>query len=377
VKVVHVITGLEQGGAEAMLEKLVLTGRRLNPEIEQRVVNLGRPGVVGRRLESSGVTVDSLGMDFSLRSLGRLRALSSRLRPSPGGTVVQTWLWHADLLGGLCARASGNPRVVWNLRNSMPAHAATKRTSRAVARVCGWLSRWVPAKIVCNSQAALRAHVALGYFRGKCLVIPNGFDLRTFVSSAAARAEVRGEWAAQPGQLLVGMVARVDPLKDHATFIKAAKRVAAGIPQARFVLVGEGVSRDAGIQALLSDTGLRSRFILEERREDVARLMSALDLFCLASKSEGFPNVLGEAMACATPAVATDVGDVREILRNSRLVARAGDPESLATCITYVLELSDAERRTLGLRQRQEIEARFDIEPVWNSYRALYASVSA
>jgi glycosyltransferase involved in cell wall biosynthesis len=360
-----------------MLEKLVLTGLRLNPEIEQRVVNLGRPGVVGRRLESSGVTVDSLGMDFSLRSLGRLRALSSRLRHSPGGTVVQTWLWHADLLGGLCARASGNPQVVWNLRNSMPAHAATKWTSRAVARVCGWLSRWVPAKIVCNSQAALQAHAALGYSRGKCLVIPNGFDLCTFVNSAAARAEVRGEWAAQPGQLLVGMVARVDPLKDHATFIEAAKRVAAAIPQARFVLVGEGVSRDAGIQALLSDTGLTSRFILEERREDVARLMSALDLFCLASKSEGFPNVLGEAMACATPAVATDVGDARDIIGDDRLIAPPGDPESLARCIRYLLTLRAEERQALGLRQRHRIETRFDIEKIWNRYRELYLAVSA
>ena len=377
MRVVHVITGLEQGGAEAMLEKVVITGRRLNPEIEQRVVNLGPPGVVGRRLQRGGVRVESLGLGFSVQSLWRLLALSSRLRATPGGTVVQTWLWHADLVGGLCARAAGNRRVVWNLRNSMPAHAATKRTSRAVARVCSWLSRWVPAKIVCNSQAALRAHVAFGYCAAKCLVIPNGFDLRRFVSSAAARDAVRGEWAARPGQLFVGMVARVDPMKDHATFIRAAERVAEGLPHARFVLVGEGVTRDPDIQALLAQTRLGPRFVLEERRDDIERLMSALDLCCLASKSEGFPNVLGEAMACATPAVATDVGDVRDILGDSRLVARSGDPEDLAACISYVLELGEPERRALGLRQRSEIETRFDMEQVWYSYCELYLAISA
>src|SRR5262249_38844422 len=132
--------------------------RRLNPEIQHVVINLGKAGVVGRRLARAGVVVESLEMTFSLRALGRLAVLAQRLRPGPGMPVIQTWLWHADLIGGLCARAVGNRRIVWNLRNSMPSHTATKRASRAVARVCAWLSRYLPALIVCNSTAALRAH---------------------------------------------------------------------------------------------------------------------------------------------------------------------------------------------------------------------------
>src|SRR5882762_6216517 len=127
MKIVHVITGLNQGGAEAMLEKLVMTGRRMNPEIEQVVINLGKPGVVGSRLAGASVAVESLEMGLSLRSLGRLRVLARRLRSGPATAVIQTWLWHADLIAGLCARAVGNRRVVWNLRNSMPRHSATKR----------------------------------------------------------------------------------------------------------------------------------------------------------------------------------------------------------------------------------------------------------
>jgi glycosyltransferase involved in cell wall biosynthesis len=375
VRVIHVITGLNQGGAEAMLEKLVLTGRRMHPEIEQVVINLAELGVVGLRLARAGVSVESLGMGFSLRSLRQLPRLTARLRPGSAKTIVQTWLWHADLIAGLCARAAGNRLVIWNLRNSMPRHAATKPRSRVVARMCARLSRWVPAKIVCNSSAALRAHVAMGYCAAKCIVIPNGFDLRLFVRSASARSDVRARWGAAAGDVLVGMVARVDSLKDHATFIRAAAKVAAGTLQTRFVLVGEGVTRDRSVQALLAQTGLTARFILEERRDDVQRIMSALDVFCLASRSEGFPNVLGEAMACATPAVATDVGDAREILGDDRLVATVGDPQSLALCINYVLDLGEPGRRALGLRQRREIEVRFDIEGVWNRYRDLYVSI--
>jgi len=375
MKVVHVITGLNQGGAEAMLEKLVLTGRRINPEIEQMVINLGKPGVVGSRLARAGVAVESLEMGLSFHSLGRVITLARRLRSRPAMPVIQTWLWHADLIGGLCARAVGNRRVVWNLRNSMPSHPATKRASRAVARLCAWLSRRVPAAIICNSTAALQAHVSIGYCAEKCLVIPNGFDLRLFVNSASSRSERRARWGAEPADALVGMVARVDPLKDHATFIRAGARVAGRLPRVRFVLVGEGVTRDADIQALLTQTNLAGRVILEERSDDVQKIMSALDVVCLASRSEGFPNVLGEAMACATPTVATDVGDVRSILGDDRLVAAAGDAQGLANCIEYVLGLDEHDRRVLGLRQRCQVETRFDIEKIWNRYRDLYASI--
>ncbi len=375
MKIVHVITGLNQGGAEAMLEKLVLAGKRMNPEIEQMVINLGQPGVVGSRLARAGIAVESLEMGLSLQSIGRVFALARRFRSGGVMPVIQTWLWHADLIGGLCAHAAGNRKVVWNLRNSMPSHPATKRASRAVARLCARLSRRVPAAIVCNSVAALRAHVAIGYCGKKCVVIPNGFDLHSFVNSASWRGEMRTRWDAGPEDSLVGMVARIDPLKDHATFIRAAAGIALRLPRVRFVLVGEGVTRNARIKALLAETNMAGRFILEERSEDVQKIMSALDVFCLASRSEGFPNVLGEAMACATPAVATDVGDVRRILGDDRLIAVPEDPASLANCISYVLGLDEQARRELGLSQRLRIETEFDIESVWRRYRELYGSV--
>ena len=358
-----------------MLEKLLLTGRRINPEIEQSVINLGQAGVVGSRLARAGIAVESLGLKASPQSLKLLVRLMRRLRGHGFDTVVQTWLWHADLLGGLCARGASNHRVVWNLRNSMPHRPTTKLSSRAVAYMCARLSRWVPAKIVCNSQAALQAHTAIGYCRTKCVVIPNGFDLRLFVPSSEARQQVRARWKARPGEAFVGMVARVDPRKDHAGFIRAAGQVATSMPFVRFVLVGEGVTADLGIRTLLAQLDLTGRFVLEERRDDVQCVMNALDVFCLASKSEGFPNVLGEAMACATPAISTDVGDAREIVGDDRFVAMVEDPQSLAVCIMRILALSSDERHALGSAQRIRVEARFDIEQAWRMYRDLYYSI--
>lgn len=171
------------------------------------------------------------------------------------------------------------------------------------------------------------------------------------------------------------MVARIDPLKDHATFVRAAARVAARIPRARFALIGAGVTQDDVIQDVLKETQLSSRFILEERSDDVQNIMSALDVFCLASRSEGFPNVIGEAMACATPTVASDVGDVRTILADERLVAPREDSARLANCIEYVLTLGEQDRRELGLRLRRRVQSDFDIEHIWSRYRELYAGL--
>jgi glycosyltransferase involved in cell wall biosynthesis len=257
----------------------------------------------------------------------------------------------------------------------MPGLASTKLLSRAVAYLCARLSRWVPAKIVCNSQAALRAHTAIGYCSSKCVVIPNGFDLRLFIPAAEPRQRVRARWSAKAGEVFVGMVARVDPLKDHTGFIRAAGQVATSMPFVRFVLVGEGVTADLGIRTLLAHMNLTGRFVLEERCDDVQCVMNALDVFCLASKSEGFPNVLGEAMACATPAITTDVGDAREIVGDDRFVAVVEDPQSLALCIMRVLALSPDERHALGSAQRMRVETRFNIEQAWRMYRDLYFSI--
>ncbi len=358
-----------------MLEKLLLAGRRIDPQIEQSVICLGEPGVVGERLTQAGVQVEALALRRSVLHLFRqLVRLTEALRDPDSSLVVQTWLWHADLLGGICARLAGNPRVVWNLRNSMPGLAATKTSSRVVAYMCAGLSRWVPARIVCNSAAALRAHTAIGYCRAKCVVIPNGFDTRLFTRSPPARAAMRASWGVQPAELLVGMVARVDPQKDHATFIRAARSVASAMPGVRFVLVGAGVTTDPLIRTLLEKLSLADRFVLDEQRSDIPAVMSALDLFCLAAKSEGFPNVVGEAMACGTAAVASDVGDIREIIPDERCVATPQDPDSLASCMLRVLSLSAAEYSELVVRQREVIAERFDIDSVWRRYRELYSA---
>lgn len=374
--VVHVITGLSQGGAEAMLEKLVYAARRLQPAMRHSVIVLGPLGVVGERMRAAGVEVEALHLSPGPRGVIALWRLWRRLRSAPSVTVVQTWLWHADLIGGLCARLAGNRRVVWCVRNSMPTLTRLKWTSRSVARACAAVSGWLPAAIVCNSRAALAAHAAIGYATARCMIIPNGFDVETFRPDRDARERLRAAWGIAPAEPLIGLVARMDPLKDHANFIDAAAGVLARHPDARFVLVGDGTTTDPALSAQIAARGLTERVRLVERQSQIAPVMSALDVFCLSSYSEGFPNVLGEAMACAVPCVTTDVGDAREIVGDPRWVVPPRDSRRLANAICGLLELSVDARRQLGCVLRARIATEFGINRICERFTAVYDHVA-
>ncbi len=370
--IVHVITNLLQGGAEAMLEKLIHEARLADPGVTHEVVSLRSLGDVGPRLVAAGVKVRVLGLGRSPVALLGLGRLASWLRAAGPNVVVQTWMYHGDLLGGLAARLAGRRRVVWNVRQTGLDLRDIGRATRAVVRLCGLASRWLPTRIVTNAHAAIAAHAALGYDTKRFLVIPNGFDPAVFARKPEARQALRDAWGLADHELAIGMVARLDPQKDFGNFVAAAAIVARDLPAARFVLVGKGVPGDAPLSTLISDAGLAGRFILEDKRGDIPSVMNALDIFCLSSRKEGFPNVLGEAMACETPSATTDAGDARSVIGDDSLVARTEDPAALAQCILRIGRLPEPARREMGRLQRARIVERFSIARIWQQYHSLY-----
>ncbi len=369
--VIHVITGLGQGGAEAMLEKLVLTARRVDPDITHEVISLRTLGDVGPRLLAQGVRVRALGLRKSPRAVFAAARLVWWLRERRADAVVQTWMYHADLVGGVAAHLAGVRALVWNVRSANEVRAFGTVT-RAVVRACGFLSRHLPNRVVTNAHAAIDVHQRLGYDPGRWVVISNGFDTEGFAHDPPGRARVRSGWGLGDEHVVIGLVARLDPLKDHPNFVATAARVASRRPQARFVLVGRGVPHSDNLRQIIQAAGLADRFVLDDQRADVPAVMSALDVFCLASRAEGFPNVLGEAMACETPSVSTDAGDARHLLGHDDLIAPIDDAQALAERVERVLRSSVIERRALGQRMRRRIQTHFGIVRVWGQYRDLY-----
>ena len=294
----------------------------------------------------------------------------SKIKPD----LVQTWMYHADLLGGLAARLAGCRFVVWGLRNSNLDVKLTKRSTLMVVKVCAALSSWLPAKILSCSRRAGEVHAAAGYRAEKIQVIPNGFDLERFQPNEAARLAVRLELRLTPETLLVGLMARFDPQKNHSGFIAAAAIICREIEGTRFVLAGGKVENsNSALQEAIHANGLDESMHLLGRRDDMPRLMAALDVLASSSSfGEAFPNVLGEAMACGVPCVVTDVGDSAEIVGESGRVVQSGDMPNMAAHIIDLLRLPPSTRSALGRKARTRVESYYEIGRVARLYELFY-----
>ena len=372
-KVVFIITGLGSGGAENMLCRLL---ERIDRDsFECHLISLTTLGEKGERIRDLRISVDQLGMRRGipgpLRFLRLVRQLR-RLRPD----IVHTWLYHSDLIGGLAAWFARCPALIWGIRSSDFVRADTSLRTRFVLSLCTQVSGWLPDCVIYNSQKGGAYHMHLGYRARRSIVIPNGIDLGKFNRDQGARESVRQELGISADALLVGLIARYDPLKNHEAFLKAAARIHEDMPQVHFLLVGANVElSNPTLRDLIKANGLADVCHLVGERSDIPRLTASLDLATLTSWSEGFPNVLVEAMACGVPCVSTDAGDAKVILGETGRIVPPGDPDALADQVRELLRLSADERRDLGTRARNRAQHNFEIATVVKHYEAAYREI--
>ncbi|MBI3668698.1 MAG: glycosyltransferase [Acidobacteria bacterium] len=372
IKVTHIITGLAPDGAETMLYKLA---SRMDPaRFLSEVISLTDLGAVAGRLEASGVRVRALGMRRGVPNPYYLLRLVRWLRESRP-QVVQTWMYHADLMGGIAARLAGQPPVVWGIHHANLTPSQNKRLTIWTARACARLSHVIPSCIVCCSEVSRQVHVRFGYAEQKMEVIPNGFDLHQFHPDAEARTSLRRELGIPEEAPLIGMAARFHPQKGHRNFVEGAARLHACVPDAHFVLCGRGVDRNnAELAAWINqaDAGLGDVCHLLGTREDMLRFFAALDIATSSSLSEAFPMAIGEAMACGTPCVVTNVGDSAAIIGDTGKVVPADDPQALAEAWRDLLALGPAVRQQMGWAARVRVEQRFGLRAIVERYQELY-----
>ena len=338
------------------------------------VVSMVGQGPIAERLRASGVRVYTLGMQRGRPSASGILKLRSILR-NERPNVLQTWQYHANLLGVLVSPWSGGAPVVWNVRASNVDASKYHWLSGLVMRFCVWLSG-LPQVVVVNSEDGRFVHTNLGYRPRQWKVIPNGFDLNEWVPDPLARRSVRGTLGLSGDTLLIGLVARYDPMKDHPTFLRAAARLASVDPNVHFLLVGEDVTmQNEMLATLVAQLRLEGRVHLLGYRADVSYLNAALDIATSSSYGEGFSNTIGEAMACGVPCVVTDVGDSARIVGDTGLVVFPEDPEALAEGWLRLIELGEDGRRALGQRARQRIEQHYSLSCIVQQYEALYTSI--
>lgn len=375
MRVLHIIAGLDVGGAELMLKRLV-DSFRANTDQRHAIISLTTIGPVGQQLQASGVPIQALGMRSVLdipRVVWRLFFHIRAIRPD----IVQTWMYHSDLLGGVAARLVGVRQVIWGIRATDIPHGGAIAT--AVARwMCARLSGWVPQVVVCAAEASKNAHVRLGYDASKMVVIPNGYDFSRLQATSAERNQIRASCNIAEEEVVLGTLGRFHPDKDQQNFVRAAGMLSAELPFLRFVMVGRALDwNNAHLVEWINATGFKDRFVLLGERSDVPQCLASMDIFCLPSRSEGFPNVLVEAMAMGLPCVATDVGDVAVLLTgDGELVAKEDSP-ALAAAIRRLLTKGAAARLELGLRNQMRVRNEYAIERARERFDAIYKRLTS
>jgi len=371
LNIAHLITGLSIGGAEMMLCKLL--SRIDRDRFRSHVLSLDRPAALADVVRAVSTQLWSADVNKWSLGVGAMYPLTRQLRRWDPD-VLHAWMLHgcfaATLVRPLLRRRIP---LLWNIRHCLNEIRTWKTLPRMLIRILSGLS-FVPDWIVYNSHASARQHEAIGFNPSRTRVIPNGFDGDLFRPDLEARLSVRQELGLGSETELIGLIARLHPVKDHHTMLKAAALLAARRPGVHFLLAGRDTSTSSpDLQQQIERLGgLAGRIHGLGERADVSRITAALDVATCCSTSESFPNVLGEAMACGVPCVSTDVGDARLIVEDTGSLIPMGDPFALSEAWNALLAMGPQSRMALGAAARRRILRDFSLDAVARSFEELY-----
>ena len=370
IKIVHIIAALNVGGTEMILYKLLPRMRK--DRFENIVITLKEKGDLSEDFKSQNIRVYNVGgMGGILRISALIRSLKILREINPD--IIQGWLAHGNFVAQVASiflpyRLS----TLWNIRYTALPKGETRRSILFIIKLLSILS-FLPQKIIFNSKAGANDHIRMGYRRDKSCIIPNGFDTKLFSPSVKNRRSVRLELNIPEEAILIGLIGRFDPLKDHSCFLKAGAMLLSRKRGIFFLLAGREVDwQNRHLKQFIEKLGMSEKVFLLGERRDVHRITAAFDIAACSSVAEGFPNVIGEAMSCGIPCVVTDVGDSAWLVGDSGMVVPPRNHEALCEAWLKMIELGNAERRFLGEKARKRIEDHFSIQMIVKKYEQLY-----
>lgn len=367
-KIVHIIIGLDVGGAELMLKRLVLNSQKKGI-FQHEVISLTNLGTIGCFLKESGIPVYELNTN-SIFSLFKVYFYLVKILKKIKPDVVQTWMYHSDLIGGLAAKSIGINNIIWGIRNT-ELDSNSGIIKKTIRKSCALLSYKIPKKIICVANKAKTSHENIGYCKDKMIVIPNGFDIKHFNVDDELRSEYRNELNIEKNKLVIGNIGRFTPAKNQVNFIKACIALIDKGYDFDVIMAGRDISiNNSVIKNLI---GSRKNFKLVEQLNQPEKFYNAIDVFCLTSITEGFPNVLGEAMATERVCLTTDAGDAREILGNCGYHINDPSSDAIAEALeTHILSKDLSSLMGIGKIARMKIIDNYSLDKIVLDFEKLY-----
>lgn len=357
--VLFLTRSLARGGAERQLVLLASGLHRKGWRVEVACLYAG--GAFQNELEQAGVPVIDLAKRGRWDLLGfvwRFRRMILGRRPD----VVHGYLPVPNMLSLLARAWRPSTRIVWGVRASNIDLVHYDWLSRLTFWAQCRLAR-MAALIIANSSAGLEYHVERGFPREKTKVIPNGIDTSRFRFDMIGRERMRDRWSVPASGRLIGLVGRLDPMKDHANFLRAVAQLDNALGDLWFVCVGDGAGNyQSELARLAEELGLVRHLIWAGACDDMPAAYSALDMVISSSKGEGFPNAVAEAMSCGRACVVTDVGDSAMLVGETGVIVPPEDPRALATGIEMLCNRLAGDGKAVSDSARERVVSHFGCE---------------
>jgi glycosyltransferase involved in cell wall biosynthesis len=371
LKIVHIITGLGDGGAEHALYKIC----KYDLKNKHVVISLTGPGKYFSLLKKLKIEVHLLYFNFfSIHKFFYLSNLLSCLKPD----IIQTWLVHADFVGSISARLAGIRNIIWNIRYSNLETGSAKFTTIIIIKILAKISKFLPKSIITVSKKAKKIYEIKGYNSEKLKFIPNGYDLKILRPNKLQKINFKKKYKIKKNIPIIGNVGRYDPQKDHLNLLKALSLIRSKNINFFCVLVGPNIEKkNISLFSAIKKLKLSKNVKLLGQNKNISKVMNGLDVYVQSSSyGEGFPNVVAEAMACGTPCVATNVGDTSYIVGKTGWVVVPKNPIKLAKAIEKAL----AENKTRKWikrcnKARLRVKKNFDIFKMIKNYDQLWNNV--
>jgi glycosyltransferase involved in cell wall biosynthesis len=374
MQVLHIITGLNKGGAETLLCNLC----EYDNQSKHIIISLTDI----KALESSfpelnNISVFSLNFPdgrIKISGIYKLYRLIKRINPD----IVQTWMIHADFVGGLAARLAGIRNIFWGVHHTVLFHGSIKWSTILILKFNALLSHFIPKKIVYCAEKSRSAQESIGFKKSIGIVIQNGYDVQKFTKNTYLGSSFREELKISDDTFVIGHVSRYDPLKDQNTLIEALDILKKNRLNFTAVLIGKNLDNDNNdLVRKIEEKGLSGYIHLLGERDDIPIAMNAIDLFVLSSISEAFPNVLNEAMACGIPCVTTNVGDAALIVKNTGWIVPPKNPKLISNAIIDA-ETEFRSRNHLWLIRKDECHKRinenFSLQKMIEKYKKMWSN---
>ena len=372
MEVLHIITGLKKGGAETLLFNLC----NFDKQHKHTIISLSDTEDSELFFYCPNVSVHSLNFPngrVKIFGLYKLYKLIKKIKPN----VVQTWMIHADLIGGIVARFAGIKNIVWGVHHTVLLRGKVKYSTSLILKFNAFFSNFIPKKIIYCAEKSRIIQESIGYKKSKGIVIHNGYDLNNFIQNDVLRKEFLNELNISENTFVIGHIGSYDPLKDQNTLIEALTVLHEKQFNFTAALVGKNLDKNnSELVSKIKESGLCDRVHLLGIRNDIPSIMNGIDIFMLSSLSEAFPNVLNEAMACGTPCISTNVGDAALIVDNTGWIVNPKEPKSLADAVIKAADEKKLDNEKWIKRQkncRQRIAKNFTLEKMVTRYDEVWS----